>query len=60
MLKTFLEMRKADPTQNLSYEGEFLTRANNHAIKRLSRKPDEAYSLRVCVYVPVIRVILSC
>ena len=46
-------MRKADPTQNLSYEGEFLTRANNHAIKRLSRKPDEAYSLRVrpCNYI---------
>ena len=49
-LQTFLDMRRADPNQNLSYDGEFLTRANNHAIKRLTRKPDEAFALRVMEY----------
>lgn len=43
----FLEMRRKDPTQNLSSEGDFMKLANQHAVHRLRRKPDEALSLRV-------------
>lgn len=43
----FLEMRRKDPTQNLSTEGEFMQLANKRAVERLRRKPDEALNLRV-------------
>jgi hypothetical protein len=42
----FLEVRRKDPTQNLSSDGELMKLANKHAIVRLRRKPDEALSLR--------------
>ena len=48
-MNKFIEMRKVNPQENLSYDGEFLKAANQHAIKRNSRKPDEAFLLRVSV-----------
>lgn len=44
-MSKFLEMRKIDPKENLSYDGNFLKLANEHAIRRMSRKPDEAFIL---------------
>jgi hypothetical protein len=49
-MNKFMEMRKLNPQENLSYDGEFLQIANKHAVKRNSRKPDEAFSLRVMRY----------
>lgn len=43
----FMEMRRSDPTQNLSYDGEFMKMANKRAIERNIRRPDEALQLRV-------------
>lgn len=48
-INKFLEMKKADPTQNLSHDSAFLQLATKHAVKRLSRKPDEEFELRVSV-----------
>ncbi len=43
----FLEMRRKDPTQNLTSDGEFMKLANKRAVERLRRKPEEELSLRV-------------
>ncbi len=43
----FLEMRRKDPTQNLTSDGELMKMANRRAIERLRRKPDEALILSV-------------
>eukprot|EP01031_Cornospumella_fuschlensis_P043345 gene43345-52984_t len=45
-MNTYMEMRKVNPNENLNSEGEFMKRANAHAIKRMRRKPDEALLLR--------------
>lgn len=46
-MNAFMELRKQDPTQNLSYEGDFMKKANEHAVRRMRRKPEEALTLKV-------------
>ena len=46
-MNAFLEMRKVNPKENLSHDSPFLQRAAQHAVKRLTKKPDEAFELRV-------------
>jgi hypothetical protein len=43
----FLERRKIDPKENLSADSPFMKLATEHAVKRLSRPPDEAFELQV-------------
>ncbi|KAJ1402076.1 hypothetical protein B484DRAFT_234221 [Ochromonadaceae sp. CCMP2298] len=42
----FLERRKIDPKENLSTDSPFMKLATEHAVKRLSRPPDEAFELQ--------------
>lgn len=55
-INAFLEMKKVDPTISLGHDSPFLERATKHAIKRLARKPNEEFELKVtyCVYALVI------
>lgn len=46
-MNNFLELRKKDPSVNLNHDGEFLKRANEHAIRRMRRRPDIELSLQV-------------
>lgn len=46
-MNAFVEMRKKNATATLSGDGEFLQRANDHAIKRMRRKPDDELVIRV-------------
>lgn len=39
-MNEFLRMRKENPSDKLEYDGPFLTKAKEHAIKRLTLKPD--------------------
>eukprot|EP01039_Chlorochromonas_danica_P003198 gene3198-3501_t len=45
-MNKFMEMRKADPSLTMGNDGEFMKLANEHAIRRLRRKPDEELVLR--------------
>jgi hypothetical protein len=42
----FLERRKIDPKENLSSDSPFMKLATEHAVKRLSRPPDESFQLQ--------------
>lgn len=46
-INAFLEMKKADPSITLGQDSPFLERATKHAIKRLARKPNEEFELKV-------------
>lgn len=46
-MSAFLEARKLNPKENLSTDSPFLQRASQHAIKRLIRKSDDEFNLRV-------------
>ena len=46
-MNAFMEARKINPKENLSTDSPFLQRASQHAIKRLMRKPDDEFNLRV-------------
>lgn len=50
-MNTYMEMRKVNPNESLTSDGEFLRRANAHAIKRMRRKPEESLLLRVRVQI---------
>jgi len=41
----FLELRKENPKENLSHDSTFMQQASAHAVKRLSRPPDENFEL---------------
>jgi hypothetical protein len=51
-ISAFLEMKKTDPTITLGHDSPFLDRATKHAVKRLARKPDTYFELKVncCVH----------
>ena len=40
-------MRKEDPNQNMSMEGDFMKLAMEHAERRMSKKPDSAFEIAV-------------
>ncbi len=46
-MNAFMELRRKDPTVNLSTDGEFMKRGTAHAIRRGRRRPEEALTLRV-------------
>ena len=48
-MNAFMEARKINPKENLSTDSPFLQRASQHAIKRLMRKPDDEFNLRVSI-----------
>lgn len=45
-MSTYMDLRRKDSTQNLSYDGELLQRGKRHAIERGLRKSDEELVLR--------------
>ncbi len=46
-MNAFMDLRRKDPTVNLSTDGEFMKRGTAHAIRRGRRRPEEALTLRV-------------
>jgi hypothetical protein len=46
-MNKFMEIRRKDPSVNLSHDGEFLKQGNKHAIRRMRRKPEEELSYQV-------------
>jgi hypothetical protein len=46
-MNEFMAIRRKDPTANLSTDGEFMKKANEYAVKRGRRRPEEELSLRV-------------
>jgi hypothetical protein len=54
----FLEMRKINPKETLTGDSPFLQKASEHAVKRLSRRPDEDFELRVRVTYPIFLMVL--
>jgi hypothetical protein len=48
-MNTFLEMRRQNPNENLTSDGNFLQRANEHAVKRMRRRPDDELSMKVLI-----------
>jgi hypothetical protein len=49
-MNEFMAIRRKDPTANLSTDGEFMKKANEYAIKRGRRRPEEELTLRVCYF----------
>lgn len=45
-MDAFIKLRKEDPTQNLSLDGEFLQSANDYAVKRGVKAQDESLKIR--------------
>jgi hypothetical protein len=48
-MNAFMELRRKDPTVNLSTDGEFMQRGTAHAVRRGRRRPEEALTLRVSI-----------
>lgn len=46
-MKSFMEQRRINPNITLDTNGEFLQKANEYAIKRGRRRPEEALKLKV-------------
>jgi hypothetical protein len=46
-MDAFIELRRSDPNATLDTNGEFMKKANEYAIKRGRRKPDEQLKLKV-------------
>jgi hypothetical protein len=49
-MSAFMDARRKDPSVNLSFEGDFMKRGTEHAIRRGRRRPEEALRLRVSNY----------
>jgi hypothetical protein len=61
-MSAFMEMRRKDPSVNLSYDGPLLKRGNEHAIKRMRRRPEEelTLSVRLILIFPFVHSLLFC
>lgn len=45
-MNAYMDLRRKDPTVNLSYDGEFLKQGNEYAVKRNRRRPEEQLSIK--------------
>lgn len=45
-MNTFLEMRRVNPKENMTMDSPFMQLANEHAERRMSKKPDAVFELR--------------